>query len=224
MSIILETKSIKKSFVSGQRTITILNGLNIEIRKGEMVAIMGVSGSGKSTLLHILGLLSEPDEGEIYFLDSKITYKNENKLAFIRNRYIGFVFQFYSLIGELNVVQNIMLPSMINNKPDKKKALELLELVGLGTEKKDKYPSTLSGGELQRVAIARALMVSPALVIADEPTANLDKAASIDIVKTMREINHSTNQTFIIATHSEDVANMCDRILFLSGGLLHEKN
>ncbi|WP_025270499.1 ABC transporter ATP-binding protein [Hippea sp. KM1] len=224
MSIIVKASGLKKSFKSGSRTLSVLNNLNIEIEKGEMVAIMGVSGSGKSTLLHILGLLNRPDEGELYFLGNKIPYDDENKLSVIRNRYIGFVFQFYSLIGELTVLQNIMLPSMIGNRPNKERALKLLKLVGLNSDMQDKFPQTLSGGELQRVAIARSLMNEPALIIADEPTANLDKAASIDIVKTMREINHSTSQTFIIATHSDDVARMCDRILFLSGGALHEKN
>ncbi len=222
---ILKAINIKKGFSSPNGTITILNGINLEVQEKEMVAIMGVSGSGKSTLLHILGLLNSPDEGKLIFLNKDIDFNNTKKLARIRNEQIGFVFQFYSLMGELTVYENIALPFMIknNSKPAKDTVLKLLDLVGLNKNKIDVYPNTLSGGELQRVALARALINSPDLLIADEPTANLDKKSSIDIVKTMKQINQETGHAFIIATHSLDVAKVCDRILYLSEGVLSEK-
>lgn len=221
---IIEAKSISKSFKSGSKVVDVLDGVDLSVDKGEMIAIMGVSGSGKSTLLHILGLLNKPDKGNIKFLGKPVDFSDEKTLAKIRNKHIGFVFQFYSLIGELTVEENIMLPAMIAKvKPDKEKLDYLLNLVGLSIDKKDRFPSMLSGGELQRVALARALVNNPDLVIADEPTANLDKASSIDIVNNMEQINSQTGQTFIIATHSKDVAQRCKRILYLSGGKLSEE-
>jgi len=221
---IIEAKSISKSFKSGSKVVDVLDGVDLSVDKGEMIAIMGVSGSGKSTLLHILGLLNKPDKGNIKFLGKPVDFSDEKTLAKIRNKHIGFVFQFYSLIGELTVEENIMLPAMIAKvKPDKEKLDYLLNLVGLSIDKKDRFPSMLSGGELQRVALARALVNDPDLVIADEPTANLDKASSIDIVNNMEQINSQTGQTFIIATHSKDVAQRCKRILYLSGGKLSEE-
>ncbi len=221
---IIEAKGISQSFKSGQKTIQVLDNIDISIKKGEMIAIMGVSGSGKSTLLHILGLLNRPDSGSLSFLGNPIDFSNENLLAKIRNKHIGFVFQFYSLIGELTIEENIGLPSMIAGlKPEKDRIDFIMNLVGLSLDKKSRFPSTLSGGELQRVALARALINNPDIVIADEPTANLDKASSIDIVNNMENINSQTNQTFIIATHSKDVAIRCHRTLYLSGGKLGEK-
>ncbi len=221
---ILEANGISKSFASGQKTIEVLENININIRKGEIVAIMGVSGSGKSTLLHILGLLNKPDKGNVIFLGNPIDFSNESLLAKIRNKHIGFVFQFYSLIGELTVEENIILPSIITGlKPNREKIDYIMNLVGLSHDKKNRFPMTLSGGELQRVALARALINNPDIVIADEPTANLDKASSIDIVNNMENINSQTGQTFIIATHNGDVAMRCHRTLYLSGGKLGEK-
>ena len=221
---IIEANGISKSFKSGQKIINVLEKVDLSIKQGEMIAIMGVSGSGKSTLLHILGLLNEPDEGNLIFLGKNIDFSNEKMLAKLRNQHIGFVFQFYSLIGELTVEENIALPAMIAGlKPDKEKLEYLMYLVGLSVDKKHRFPSMLSGGELQRVALARALMNNPDLVIADEPTANLDKASSIDIVNNMKQINFQTGQTFIIATHSKEVAQRCKRTLYLSGGKLGEE-
>ncbi len=221
---IIEANGISKSFKSGQKIINVLDKVDLSIKQGEMVAIMGVSGSGKSTLLHILGLLNKPDKGNLKFLGKNIDFSDEKRLAKLRNQHIGFVFQFYSLIGELTVEENIALPAIIAGvKTDKEKLEYLMDLVGLSVDKKHRLPSTLSGGELQRVALARALVNSPDLVIADEPTANLDKASSIDIVNNMKQINFQTGQTFIIATHSEDVARRCKRTLYLSGGRLSEE-
>ncbi|WP_035586711.1 ABC transporter ATP-binding protein [Hippea jasoniae] len=221
---LIEAKGIYKSFKSGQETIEVLKSINLEIKKSQMVALMGVSGSGKSTLLHILGLLSAPDSGEVIFSGSKIDFTSEENLALFRNKHIGFVFQFYSLLGELTILENIMLPSLIAKKSDKTKALELLNLVGFPQNRANNYPSMLSGGQLQRIALARALINSPDIVIADEPTANLDKNSSIDIVKAMRSINKENGQTFLIATHSSEVADYCDKVLVISGGQVSEKN
>lgn len=221
---LIQARGIYKSFKSGQETIEVLKNINLEIKKSQMVALMGVSGSGKSTLLHILGLLSAPDSGEVIFSGSKIDFTSEKNLALFRNKHIGFVFQFYSLLGELTILENIILPSLIAKKSDKTKALELLNLVGFPQNRANNYPSMLSGGQLQRIALARALINSPDIVIADEPTANLDKNSSIDIVKAMRSINEEYGQTFLIATHSSEVADYCDKVLVISGGQVSEKN
>ncbi len=222
---IIRAVNITKSFPSGGGTIEVLKGINLELKRGEMLAIMGVSGSGKSTLLHILGLISPPDSGELYFNSERVDFSDTTMLAKRRNKQIGFVFQFYSLISELNVLENVMLPAMIGGlTPDRAKALRLLELVGFDPSMANRMVYKLSGGQMQRVAIARALMNDPDVVIADEPTANLDKASSIDIVTTMRNINLSSGKSFIIATHSGEVARRCDRILLLSGGVISEES
>ena len=222
---ILNALNIYKSFKSGNKTLHILRGVNISVKQGEMTAVMGVSGSGKSTLLHILGLINSPDEGELYMLNEKIDFKNKSNLAKKRNENIGFVFQFYSLISELSVLENVMMPFMIkNSKNNRKRAKELLDTVGFDSSMAEKMIFKLSGGEMQRVALARALMNDPEIIIADEPTANLDKTSSIDIVSSMRNINSSAKKTFIIATHSREIADLCDRILFLNGGIISEEN
>ncbi len=222
---IIEAFDIYKSFKSGEGRLQVLSGVSLSVEQGEMVALMGVSGSGKSTLLHILGLINKPDRGDVYIKDEKIDFDNKDRLSKKRNVAIGFVFQFYSLISELNVVENVMVPSMIKDSVmDRDRAKMLLELVGLESSMHSRMIYKLSGGEMQRVALARALMNDPDIIIADEPTANLDKTSSIDIVTSMRDINSSTNKTFIIATHSEEIAYMCDRILFLNGGVISEKD
>ncbi len=222
---ILKASNIYKSFKSGNKTIDVLSGVDIYIKKGEIVALMGVSGSGKSTFLHILGLINRPDRGDVYIMGEKINFNNKNELALRRNKNIGFVFQFYSLISELNVIENVMIPSMIrDSSTNTKRAKELLNLVGLNSLMYTKMIYNLSGGEMQRVALARALMNDPEIIIADEPTANLDKTSSIDIVTSMKNINSSTKKTFIIATHNEEIAQLCDRILLLNGGKIGEKS
>ncbi len=222
---IIEARNISKTFKNGNKTLQVLKDINFSVRQNEMVALMGVSGSGKSTLLHILGLINKPDSGDIYFLNNKVEFKDKKLLAKIRNENIGFVFQFYSLISELNVIENVMLPSIIKNSSYKKdRAMQLLNSVGIERDMAYKMVYKLSGGEMQRVALARALMNNPDLVIADEPTANLDKTSSIDIVTTMRNINLEERKAFIIATHSEEIALMCDRVFIINGGTISEKN
>lgn len=218
---ILKAENIYKSFKSGESTINVLNGTSIYVEKSDMVAIMGVSGSGKSTLLHILGLMDRPDSGKINIMGEDVQYGNEEWLAHKRNKNIGFVFQFYSLMNELNVIENVMLPAMIgDNFNAEKKAEELLADVGIERSMFKKKVYKLSGGEMQRVAFARALINSPDIIISDEPTANLDKQSSIGIVELMKRINEKYNQSFIIATHNKDVASQCKRILNLSKGML----
>ena len=218
---ILKAENIHKSFKSGDSTINVLNGVSIYVEKSDMVAVMGVSGSGKSTLLHILGLMDKPDSGKISIMGEDVKYEDEEWLAHKRNRNIGFVFQFYSLMSELNVVENVMLPAMIgNNFNAEKKAEELLADVGIARSMFKKKVYRLSGGEMQRVAFARALINAPDIIIADEPTANLDKQSSIGIVELMKQIEEKYSQSFIIATHSQDVAYQCKHILNLSKGML----
>ncbi len=220
----IELKHIFKSYTSGGNTVNVLKDVSLRVCCGDMLAVMGVSGSGKSTLLHIMGLIDRPDKGEVFFEGSPIEYDREDSLARKRNISIGFVFQFYSLSRELNVLENVMLPAMIGGNMDRgQRARELLELVGLEKVKYEAGIHQLSGGEMQRVAIARALINEPKVVIADEPTANLDRASSIGIVSLMGDINERTRQTFVIATHSEEIASMCKRIIYLSDGAISDE-
>ncbi len=220
---IIEAKGLSKSFISGTTTIEVLKGVSFAVNDHEMVALMGVSGSGKSTLLHILGLINKPDSGKLIFMDREVNFNDKIGLAKLRNKNIGFVFQFYSLISELNVIENVMLPAMIGfNKKDEAAAVEMLNSVGIDSSMAFKMVYKLSGGEMQRVALARALINEPDIVIADEPTANLDKASSIDIVTAMRNINSLKKTTFIIATHNDTIADACDRVLTLNGGVISE--
>ncbi len=217
---ILTASDIKKSFKSGKSQTLVLNNVNLSVREGDMVAIMGVSGSGKSTLLHILGLLDEPDAGEVYLFGEKINYADKKKLAFLRNSQIGFVFQFYSLINELSVLENVLLPSMVNGIIRTDYAKELLLRVGIKEELFNKRSYNLSGGEKQRVAIARALVNKPQLIIADEPTSNVDENNARLLMALLSDLQKSFSTTVIISTHSKKIASFCDSVYFLSEGVL----
>ena len=203
----IHVESLSKSF--GQHTI--FSELTFDIRQGETIAITGPSGCGKTTLLNILGLLDEPTDGEIYIGGEKIHYKNEKAKTAIRNQKIGFVFQFHYLLNEFTALENVMMPALINksmNKNEiKKKAKELLALVGLAKRVKHK-PMELSGGEKQRVAIARAMINDPDIILADEPTGNLDTETSNLINELFMKINRERNQSIIIVTHSLELANL----------------
>jgi ABC-type lipoprotein export system ATPase subunit len=218
--VILSASNIKKSFKSGKTETLVLNNVNFNVQEGKMVAIMGVSGSGKSTLLHILGLLDEPDSGDVFFFGEKIDFINKQKLAMLRNTYIGFVFQFYSLINELSVLENVLLPTMINGIIKTGYAKELLLRVGISQELFNKRSYNLSGGEKQRVAIARALINKPKVIIADEPTSNIDENNAMLLMSLLRDLQQSFNTTVIISTHSKKMARFCDTIYFLSEGVL----
>lgn len=212
--LMLKGNNISKSYGD----LTVLNNLDIEIKQNEIAAIVGKSGSGKSTLLHILGTLDAPDSGTIKIADTDITKLNEQELAKFRNQKIGFIFQFHHLLGEFTALENVCIPAYINGddvESTEQKATELLSYLGLEDRLKHK-PNELSGGEQQRVAIARSLINQPAIVFADEPTGNLDDHTSEDLFQLLLQLREDYNQTFVLVTHSKDIAQRCDRTLVLS--------
>ncbi len=200
--------------------VKVLKGIDLDIPQGEIVSIIGKSGAGKSTLLHILGTLDLPDTGELIICDEKITTFNEKKLAKFRNENIGFVFQFHHLLQEFNALENVCIPGFIagkNASEVEKKAKELLDYLGLGDRMTHK-PAQLSGGEAQRVAVARSLINNPAVVFADEPTGNLDKASSEVLHQLINKLRTDFNHTFVIVTHNEELAKMSDRTITIEDG------
>lgn len=212
----LQAKGIKKSYGN----LNVLNGVNIEIQKGEIVSIVGSSGAGKSTLLHILGTLDTPDAGTIFLENQEISAFKGKKLAAYRNQHIGFVFQFHHLLPEFTALENICVPGWIagtNTKKLQGKALELLALLNL-KNRADHKPSELSGGEQQRVAVARALINSPDIVMADEPTGNLDSQNAKELHQLFINLKEQFRQTFLIVTHNEQLAGMSDRVLHMKDG------
>ena len=223
MSKILELKGINKTYKGSSETLHILKDLSLTIEEGEFVSIIGKSGSGKSTLLNVIGLLDSIDEGEIYIHGEKVDRNNHEKIDFLKNKDIGFVFQFHYLLPEFTALENIMLPALLNNFNDKKnieeRAKKLLDKVGLG-ERYNHKPNQLSGGEKQRVAIARALINNPKIILADEPTGNLDEDTSNDIHNLFKKINKENNQTIIVVTHSRELANITDKRYSVKNGKL----
>lgn len=200
--------------------VKVLRGIDLNIPQGEIVSIIGKSGAGKSTLLHILGTLDLPDTGELIICDQKITTFNEKKLAKFRNENIGFVFQFHHLLQEFNSLENVCIPGFIagkNASEVEKKAKELLDYLGLGDRMIHK-PAQLSGGEAQRVAVARSLINNPAVVFADEPTGNLDKASSEVLHQLINQLRTDFNHTFVIVTHNEELAKLSDRTITIEDG------
>lgn len=214
---ILEAKGIEKSFGD----LKVLKGVDLQVEQGEVLAIMGASGAGKSTLLEILGTLSTPDGGSLTIDGTPVLNLGSKALASFRGSRIGFVFQFHHLLPEFNALENVMIPAMIAGKSRsaaRAEALRLLELVGLSGRTAHK-PSQLSGGEQQRVAIARALVNSPAVLLADEPTGNLDSATKEDIHKLFFSLRETLGQTIIIVTHDPELAALCDRTLVMKDGM-----
>lgn len=198
----------------------VLKGVDLNIKKGEIVSIVGPSGSGKSTLLHILGTLDKPDKGELLIDGKKINFVSDKQVAAFRNAHIGFVFQFHHLLPEFTAVENVSIPGWIAGKKKKEitdKAVMLLESLGLGNRLEHK-PQALSGGEQQRVAVARALINDPKIIFADEPTGNLDSANAKELHQLFFNLRKQFNQTFLIVTHNEDLATMSDRILHMKDG------
>jgi putative ABC transport system ATP-binding protein len=212
-------RELHKIYGHGQGATHALKGVDLTIRKGEFVAIMGRSGSGKSTLLHLLGLLDKPTSGEIYIDDIDVLKLSEKEKARFRLEKLGYVFQEYSLIGELTALENVYLPSVCLNQNNgyKKYARELLDIVGLG-ERLTHYAGELSGGEQQRVAIARSLINKPGILFADEPTASLDAESSITVLKLFKKLNKELEQTIVMVTHEPDDEVYVDRVIRLSGG------
>ncbi|PIV54528.1 MAG: lipoprotein-releasing system ATP-binding protein LolD [Caldiserica bacterium CG02_land_8_20_14_3_00_36_38] len=223
MDEVINTENICKTYLLGETRIEAVRGISIKINKGELVAIMGPSGSGKSTLMHLLGCLDIPTKGQ-YFLDGKDVSKlSSDELAEIRNKKIGFVFQTFNLLPHLSLWENIMLPARYNPRGDLKesenRANELLEIVGLADRKKH-LPSQLSGGENQRGAIVRALVNSPVIVLADEPTGNLDSQTGLEITTLLKEMNEKHGLTEIIVTHNPNIANFTRRKIKIKDGLV----
>jgi putative ABC transport system ATP-binding protein len=222
----LKIKKLHKSYKMGDSSLHVLKGIDLNIEKGEMVAIMGSSGSGKSTLLNIIGILDEHDSGEYSLDDVEIRNLNEKLAAKYRNKFLGFVFQSFNLINFKNALENVALPLYyqgLGRKERQKKALFYLEKVGLKDWAKH-LPNELSGGQKQRVAIARALAAEPKLLLADEPTGALDSATSVELMQFLQQLNDE-GRTLLIVTHETDIANMCKRIVKLKDGIvMQDKN
>ncbi len=215
---ILKIENLSKVYGKGENKVEALKNINLSINKGEFVAIVGASGSGKSTLLHLIGGLDRPTDGRIIIDGESIYEYKEEKLAIFRRRKIGFVFQFFNLIPVLDVEENIALPALLDNdKVDKSYLEEIIELLGLKDRRKH-LPSELSGGQQQRVSIGRALLNRPSLVLADEPTGNLDSKNSKEVIELLKFTARKYNQTLILITHDINIASMADRVITIEDG------
>ncbi len=218
----MKVQSVKKAYRMGKVIVPALRGVSFEVGEGEFLAVLGPSGSGKSTLLHLIGCLDRPDEGKIFIDGADVLKLNDEELAELRLRKIGFVFQFFNLLPRLTAIRNVELPLLIAGVPEREareRAMEMLRLVGLEARVNHR-PTELSGGEQQRVAIARALINNPKIVLADEPTGNLDTKSGWEIVQLMKRLNKERGQTFIVVTHDPHIAETADRILYLKDGLI----
>lgn len=220
MSAILQTVQLMKTYPNTQA----LRGINLSIQKGELIAVMGASGSGKSTLLHLLGALDTPSSGEVYLDGERIDILSESRRAVLRRQKIGFVFQFFNLMNNLTVADNVEMPALVaglSPKAARQRREELLTELGIA-DKADQIPSQLSGGQQQRVAIARALINRPAVLLADEPTGNLDSASTLDVLDILQR-THSEGQTIFMVTHDARVASIADRIITMKDGQIKQE-
>ena len=213
----LQIKNIHKTYGN----LTVLKGIDLHIQKGEIVSIVGASGAGKSTLLHIAGTLDRPDTGRVFIANQEVTNLKNNDLAKFRNEKLGFIFQFHNLLGEFTALENVCMPAYIGGKETgiKEKAEEIMVLLGL-QDRIYHLPSQMSGGEQQRTAVARALINSPSIVFADEPSGNLDSKNAQELHQLFFDLRDKFNQTFVIVTHNEELANMADRKLVMQDGLI----
>lgn len=215
---ILSTRDLKKVYGSGESEVHALDGVNFQVEKGEFVAVVGTSGSGKSTLLHMLGGLDRPTSGGVTVDDKEIFTLKDEELTIFRRRKIGFVFQNYNLVPVLNVYENILLPVQLDgNEPDRKYVDRIIDMLGLSS-KLQNLPNNLSGGQQQRVAIARALAAKPAIILADEPTGNLDSGTSQDVLSLLKVSSQRLVQTIVMITHNEEIAQLADRIIRIEDG------
>ena len=215
---ILQTTDLKKYYGSGDTMVRALDGVDLSVEDGEFAAIVGTSGSGKSTLLHMLGGLDRPTSGKVFVEGKDIFSLGDDELTIFRRRKIGFVFQSYNLVPVLNVYENIVLPVELDgNRVDRAHIEHIIETLGL-QEKKESLPSQLSGGQQQRVAIARALAAKPAIILADEPTGNLDSRTSLDVMGLLKVTSQQFSQTIVMITHNEEIAQMADRIIRIEDG------
>ncbi len=221
---ILKAEKLKKIYVSKTDRVIALNYVSFEVEKGDMVAIMGPSGSGKSTLLHILGGIDKPTEGKVFINGIDIHGFDEKKLAFFRNKNIGFVFQFHYLLPEFTALENVIIPAMLykNSKNVYDKGYKILSELGL-RHRINHYPAELSGGEQQRVAIARAIINEPEILLADEPTGNLDSDNTKNVMNILKHLNEKNNTTILLATHDREVAETCKYILHMKDGKIVNK-
>lgn len=218
----VETRGLKKYYQMGSNVVKALDGVNFTVKGQEFVAIIGKSGSGKSTLLHMAGGLDTPTAGEVYVEGRRLSGMSKDQLTVFRRRKIGFIFQNYNLVPDLNVYENIVLPVELDGKkPDRQFVEEILSFLQM-TEKRDALPNTLSGGQQQRVAIARALASKPAVILADEPTGNLDTASSHDVIGLLKTAARQFRQTVVLITHDQDIAQLADRIVHIEDGKIVE--
>lgn len=221
-SLIVKTEALKKYYKLGDNTVKALDGVNFYVKEGEFIAIIGKSGSGKSTLLHMIGGLDTPTDGEVYVDGKQLSKLSKEQLAIFRRRNVGFIFQNYNLVPDLNVYENILLPIELDGgNIDHVFIGEILELLKLN-EKREALPNTLSGGQQQRVAIARALAAKPSIILADEPTGNLDTGTSHDVMGLLKMAAKRYQQTIILITHDQDIAQLADRIVCIEDGQIVE--
>lgn len=215
---LLKVENLCKVYGKGENEVRAVDGVSFSVPKGQMVAIVGASGSGKSTLLHMIGAVDRPTSGKIYLDGQDVFQQNNRELAVFRRRQVGLIYQFYNLIPVLTAEENITLPLLMDGrKPDKEHLEKTLDMLGL-KERRDHLPSQMSGGQQQRVSIGRALFTSPQVILADEPTGNLDSKNSAEIMELFRRSNRELKQTIIIITHDDNIAEQCDRIIVLRDG------
>lgn len=222
---IIELRQINKYYYMGGNPLHVLKDISLTVQKGEYLAILGPSGSGKSTLMNVIGCMDRSDSGE-YYLDGEIIHKaKERELGIIRNQKVGFIFQKYHLISTYNILQNIVMPLLMRGmtlKEAKREGMEIIEMLGL-SERIGHKPNELSGGQQQRVALARALANKPAVILADEPTGNLDSRTTAEVMGLLRASVKKYHQTILMVTHNEQIAQSCDRIIHIEDGLIEEK-
>jgi putative ABC transport system ATP-binding protein len=220
---IISLSQVSKSYSEGNISRLVLDSISAEFQEGECVALLGRSGSGKSTVLNLISGIDKPDNGSIVIQDKDITKLSELERTLFRRRYVGFIYQFFNLIPTLTVLENIMLPLELNKQPDESLAKSLLDEVSL-LDRQGEYPDRLSGGEQQRVAIIRALVHDPLILLADEPTGNIDQETGNQVIEILEKLVRKRNKTMIIVTHSQEIASFADRHLLLENGALKPQN